>query len=306
MQRALSLIKQAQEESLKLVEEERQRRQEELQPKHKELQQEVADAQQGLDKASAEVRENEQEMEAMRADRQMSDFIKQRQASTVYTKHLAVIAQAREDFEKLSMLLAKEKEDAEKGTPAGQKEQLLEDWEREYMKKLYRFIPSPRAARRFVNVYWLLRASIDDQKLQAFIGNKDGGQHQCVLLLLAMLFGHPAETTEILGALLEGDPSETWWNFIDSFNSQAASTTSSNNGTTPDIKSRAAPSTPSIDSTTPNSAGEAETEGWRQLSEKLEEVRSLVRKDQPCKDFVVWTRQVARYSYQSRMILFAE
>ncbi len=508
VQRALSLIKQAQEESVKLVEEERQRRQEELQPKHKELQQQVADAQQRLDKAqqrldkaSAEVRENEQEMEAMRADRQMSDFIKQRQASTVYTKHLGVIAQAREDFEKLSMLLAKEKEDAEKGLPVGEEEQLLpridriilyiddldrcpekqvvdvlqavhlllafplfvvvvgvdsrwllyslkqhskafqseasehdglpdeeyahwqstpldylekifqipftlrhmqatgfaqlvdvltsqprstppaevknekiisketavgrdgmtdhddtptadvgvtepsdqhptpvldptgaspeafthsvkvlpheeidlnpgylriEDWEREYMKKLHRFIPSPRSAKRFVNVYRLLRASIDDQRLQAFISNKDGGQHQCVLLLLAMLFGHPAETTEILRALLQGDPSETWWNFIDSFNSQAASTTSSNNGTTPDIKSRAATSTPSIDSTVPNSASEAETEGWRQLLEKLEEVRSLVRKDQPCKDFVVWARQVARYSYQSRLILFEE
>jgi hypothetical protein len=501
MLRAVRIIKQVQEERTRLIEEARQSSRAAFLQKVLNAQQRVEEAQQRVEKVSAEVRIHEQEMETLRADRQMSDFIKQRQASTVYTKHLGVIAQAREDFEKLSMLLAKEKKDAEKGPPAGEEEQLLpridriilyiddldrcpekqvvdvlqavhlllafplfivvvgvdsrwllyslkqhskafqseasendglpdeehahwqstpldylekifqisftlrrmqatgfaqlvdvltsqqkstppaevknekiiskeaavgrdgmtdhddtptadvgitepsdqhptpvpdplgaspkafthsvkvlpheeidlnpgylhiEDWEREYMKKLYRFIPSPRAAKRYVNVYRLLRASIDDQKLQAFIGNKDGGQHQYMLLLLAMLLGHPAETTEILRALLQGDPSETWWNFIDSFNSQAASTTSSNNGTTPDIKSRAATSTPSIDSTIPNNAREAETEGWRQLLEKLEKVRSLVRKDQPCKDFVVWVRQVARYSYQSRLILFEE
>jgi len=492
VQRALILINQAQVESKNLFKEERQRRQNELKQKYDMLQREVKEAQQHLkeaqmrlEKVSEEVRGNEQEMEALRADRQMSDFIKQRQASTVYTKHLGVIAQAREDFAKLSFLLAREKEDINRGISAEQEVQLLppidriilyiddldrcpedhvvdvlqavhlllafplfivvvgvdsrwllhslkqhsrafqseasehdgipdedynqwqstplnylekifqipytlrpmqasgferlvdvlttqqksipfieikseqnvidevkttlkldmayqddestsyvnklettelplsptpqsqttledlpqsdnahlqeyidlnpeylliEEWERTVMKKLYRFIPSPRAAKRFVNIYRLLKASIDDLKLQVFIGDENDGQHRCALLLLAMLIGYSVETLEILRELLERKHTETWWDFIDTF------------------KSRAELSISSVDSGTPMDVSGQETKRWRQLLEKLTEieVQSLIRKDKSCADFEEYALLVARYSYQSRSILFAE
>lgn len=479
VRRALSLIKQAQEESTKLVEEERQRRQKEVQPMHEELQREVADAQQRLEKAqqrlekaSAEVRGNEQEMEALRADPQMSDFIKQRQASNIYTKHLSVIAQVREDFEKLSFLLAKEKKDAEKGTPAGQEEQLLPridriilyiddldrcpedqvvkvlqavhlllafplfivvvgvdsrwllhslkqhssafqskaserdgipneeqthwqstplnylekifqipftlrpmkvtgfnrlvdtlaterngeqiagkgtsgdkkepkhpleaelpgvggkpaekakqdepakpvptismtpidlhpgfleitEWERAVMKKLFRFIPSPRAAKRFINVYRLLRASVDDHKLQKFIGDENGGQHRAMLLLLAILIGYPTEATEMLRELLEREHTETWQEFIDSFKKRMEN------------KERMEKQNISPERTTQDRVSQAEADSWQKLKENLESdtVRLLVPEDQSCADFVECAPHVARYSFQSGRVLIAQ
>jgi hypothetical protein len=492
VQRALILINQAQVESKNLLKEERQRRQNDLKQKYERLQREVKEAQlhlkeaqMRLEKASEEVRGNEQEIEALHADRQMSNFIKQRQASTVYTKHLGVIAQAREDFAKLSFLLAKEKENINRGITAEQEGQLLppidriilyiddldrcpenhvvdvlqavhlllafplfivvvgvdsrwllhslkqnsrafqseasehdgipdedydqwqstplnylekifqipytlrpmqasgferlvdalttqqkniplieikseqnvidevkttfkldttyqdnestssvnkheitelplsptslsqttledlphsdnaplleyidlnpgylliEEWERTVMKKLYRFIPSPRSAKRFVNIYRLLKASIDDLKLQVFIGDENHGQHRCVLLLLAMLIGHPVETLEILRELLERKHTDTWWDFIDTF------------------KSRAELSIPSDDIGTSMDVSGQQIKRWRQLLEKLTEieVRSLLPKDHSCADFEEYAPLVARYSYQSRSILFAE
>ena len=165
---------------------------------------------------------------------------------------------------------------------------VIEDWERKVMKKLYCFIPSPRAAKRFVNIYRLLRASIDDHILQTFIGDENGGQHRCVLLLLAMLIGYPAETIEILRVLSDRKHTETWWNFIDSF------------------KSRARSSILPINSATPKNVIDSEAERWRQLLDNLTRVRSLIREDQSCADFEVYALQVARYSYQSRPVLFAQ
>jgi len=157
------------------------------------------------------------------------------------------------------------------------------------MKKLFPFIPSPRAAKRFVNVYRLLRASVDDHKLQAFIGDANGGQHRAMLLLLAILIGYPAEATEILRDLLERKPIETWWKFINSFKEQTEKQNTS------------------LDNTTQDSVSKAEAERWRQLMENLDltTVRSLVPEDQSCADFVEWASQVARYSFQSGRLLIA-
>ena len=85
------------------------------------------------------------------------------------------------------------------------------------MTKLYSLIPSPRAAKRFVNVYRLIRASIDEDKQSAFVGNTQRGQYQAVLLLLAMVSGYPVEATSILSDLLEQKPDKIWWSFIEHY-----------------------------------------------------------------------------------------
>ena len=89
------------------------------------------------------------------------------------------------------------------------------------MKKLYCFMPSPRAVKRFVNIYRLLKASVDNQKLQAFTGDSTKGQYRSTLLLLSMLIGYSTEATEIFCKLLEEEPTKTWWDFIDSFKGHA-------------------------------------------------------------------------------------
>jgi KAP family P-loop domain len=459
--RAVRIIKQVQEERKRLIDEAQQRSRVARLQEVVNAQEQLEKAQRVVQNASDKVLENEQEIEKLRADRQMSDFIKQRQASAVYTKHLGVIAQAREDFEKLSILLAKEKKDAKMGTSTFQEKQLLpridriilyiddldrcpedrvvdvlqaihlllafplfivvvgvdsrwllhslrqhskafqndmsehdgtpdeenihwqstpfdylekifqipftlwpieksgfdrlvdtlaapqdeatsattskgvlndtkraaplsegmlsnpdadrlgqtlrggpqlqedidlnpdylliQEWERAVMKKLFRFIPSPRAAKRFINVYRLLRASVDSNKLQAFTGNAEAGQHRSALLLLALLIGYPAQATEILLDLLEREHTETWWKFIDTF------------------KERADKGNTLPESATQARASKEGTERWQRLMESLNlaTVRSLIPEDQSCTDFVAYAPQVARYSFQSGRVLMA-
>src|SRR5262249_11998619 len=101
----------------------------------------------------------------------------------------------------------------------------LRGWERDFIKKLYPLIMSPRSAKRFVNLYRLIRVSIADEgELRAFIGNRVSGQHRAALVLLALLTGYPDEADEIFHELLREEHSETWWEFIANIEASKRST----------------------------------------------------------------------------------
>src|SRR5260370_33574190 len=51
----------------------------------------------------------------------------------------------------------------------------IEERERAFMKTLYDLIPSARAGKRFINIYRLLRASVEDRERRGFIGSDAGG-----------------------------------------------------------------------------------------------------------------------------------
>lgn len=82
----------------------------------------------------------------------------------------------------------------------------LNEQEAEFMKAMGDLIPSPRAAKRFVNIYRLTLASVDDQgKLDELRGTKNRpGDYQAVLLMLAILTGFPSRGAEILTTLANG------------------------------------------------------------------------------------------------------
>jgi hypothetical protein len=103
--RAITAIEEARAEGQAVIEQERRAQVEELEQQRKEIQQKVNEAQAKVNDASAQVKQIEEKLDSLRADRQMSNFIKQRHQSTDYTAHLGVIARARNDFEQLSTLL---------------------------------------------------------------------------------------------------------------------------------------------------------------------------------------------------------
>lgn len=160
----------------------------------------------------------------------------------------------------------------------------LSDDEREFMKRLHPLIPTPRAAKRFVNVYRLLRALNDED--EAFRGSKERAEHRAVLVLLAILTGHPSQGTEFLRDLLEGKASDrSWWDFVDDYRSRA------------ELPSNGA-------------ASQADAERWRQFFEKIDEVRNDLRNQGSCLDFdessdafVKWAGQVSRFSFQSARVV---
>jgi hypothetical protein len=210
----------------------------------------------------------------------------------------------------------------------------IESWEREFMKELHQLIPSPRATKRFINIYRLIRAAVDlDEKLalEDFIGNKKQGKYQAALLLLAILTGYPDQATEILRELVENKHPETWWQFIDSFKrraekpqvgpvgkaaanrkpgvkSGALAKTAANATKTPSqLPASAANKTPdqagSQDAPAFNDQGDANAEAWAELFETLKNLRHIIEPTQSCDDFIEWAPKVARYSFQSGRVL---
>jgi hypothetical protein len=194
----------------------------------------------------------------------------------------------------------------------------IKSWERSFMKQLHLLIPSPRATKRFVNVYRLIRASVDvDERLELedFTGDENQGKYRAVLLLLAILTGYPDQATEMLRDLLEKEHKETWWEFIDDFKLRVEKRTLPKQGTpvtggtaTKTKASRAKPGgsdnksgeKPGTDLGTLNAA---DAERWEQLLEKLDQLRGVIGPDESCADFVDWAPKVARYSFQSGRVL---
>lgn len=84
--------------------------------------------------------------------------------------------------------------------PTGQDIEILEEAliirevESQFAGRLHRFIPTPRAAKRFANIYRLLKAPVGRDQLQRHEGTIEiPGEFRLPMLLLALLIGHPDE-----------------------------------------------------------------------------------------------------------------
>jgi hypothetical protein len=205
---------------------------------------------------------------------------------------------------------------------------LINSWEQNFMKELHELVPSPRATKRFINIYRLIRASVDvDEKLrlEEFTGNENQGKYRPVLLLLAILTGYPEQATEILRKLLEQDHPEPWWEFIDSFKWRAEKRPAAQNGATNGadpspkrtraseasqaktskvkVKGRGENGDPPDEKVNGHNEANADAESWEQLLRKLKKLNHLFAIRESCSDFVDWAPTVARYSFQSGRVL---
>jgi hypothetical protein len=79
----------------------------------------------------------------------------------------------------------------------------VEPWEREFIRALHPLVASPRALKRFTNIYRFLRVQQRGADLDRFRGTEaQPGEFQVAALLLAALVGYPAEATPLLRRLL--------------------------------------------------------------------------------------------------------
>jgi hypothetical protein len=90
-------------------------------------------------------------------------------------------------------------------TPVGLQ---LSETEVEFMARMIALLPSPRAAKKLVNLYRLVRIGISENELTAFTGAQSGGTYQVVQILLATLVGIPASAQRIFETLLASPEEE--------------------------------------------------------------------------------------------------
>jgi hypothetical protein len=145
----------------------------------------------------------------------------------------------------------------------------------EYMKALYPLMPSPRAVKRYVNLYRLMRGLLDEYRFAAYT-DEHNGEYEATLLLLAMLTGFPEETTELLQELVSRKISSPWWTFVTDF---------------VDLKTK-------VDG--------ARRERWISLGAKLESIRQNTKRpteSRNCEHFAKWAGETARFSFHSGRIM---
>jgi hypothetical protein len=80
----------------------------------------------------------------------------------------------------------------------------IRDWETEFAVSLLPFIPTPRAAKRFTNIYRILKASVPKRDLESYEGTeKLPGTFQVPMILLSILTGMPEQAPAFFENLKE-------------------------------------------------------------------------------------------------------
>lgn len=160
----------------------------------------------------------------------------------------------------------------------------IQPWEREFMKQLDELIPSPRSAKRLVNLYRLIKATVSESELARFEGNaKDGGEYQAVLLMLAVLAGFSDQAYDMFNALSEKRVNGPWWTFVEDLR--------------PIKIARSDP--PLYFNVLAKGITEAQVPTWKRLRLSLEAQKPYFKLKDSLEPFTRLSRRVARFSFLS-------
>src|SRR5713226_5011978 len=111
---AMRLVESANASRQALVEMKRKEQTDKLKAEQTQIQQKVEAARKDVHEASVRSKALNEQLERMRADRRMADYIRQRHQSAYYTQHLGIISRVRAALRHLSTLLRAVKEESEK------------------------------------------------------------------------------------------------------------------------------------------------------------------------------------------------
>jgi hypothetical protein len=151
----------------------------------------------------------------------------------------------------------------------------VEAHERQFILALQPLLASPRALKRFTNIYRFLRVQQRGDDLRRFRGTPDEpGEFQVVALLLASLIGYPTDAAILLRRVLTLT-TNSWWDWVDALGG--------------------------VSREAPGASGER---GRAALHDALRQIQgSGALADHPPEVFVRWAREVARFSFQAGRVL---
>jgi hypothetical protein len=87
--------------------------------------------------------------------------------------------------------------------PSSDEEVLFNDWEQVFLQSLHPFVPTPRLAKRMINIYRLIRVhALETPWRDTFFA--PNGDYRAVLVLLALNIGHPRVGGTLLKLLSSG------------------------------------------------------------------------------------------------------
>jgi hypothetical protein len=154
-----------------------------------------------------------------------------------------------------------------------------------FLSRLGGLVSTPRAAKRLVNIYRLLRTFLTSESLDALIGERNRDpEYPAVLLLLAAVTGFPEQAAILLPRLQIADV-DSWWTFYDTFREEHLRDR---------LQARGMPRTLDEHALDPVR--------WAVLTEQLDGFRGDARLES-IEPFRVWASRVGRFSFQAGRVL---
>jgi hypothetical protein len=135
--------------------------------------------------------------------------------------------------------------------------------ELEFARVLWPLIATPRAAKRLINTYRLLRASLPEVEFRSLVREEPTGDYPLVLLLLAALIGFSREARAFFDLLMLLPETDDFWSVVENAHESVV---------------------------------------WRGLAKALPQVRLLIPGELPLARIHPWVPRVARYSFQTSRI----
>jgi KAP family P-loop domain len=174
---------------------------------------------------------------------------------------------------------------------------VLEPREIAFIKMLGGLIDTPRSAKRLVNVYRLLRASLDPPNLERLQGADAGpGEYPVALVLLAILIGFPEQASDMFEGIIE-TTDQSWWAFVESIRPVPAGDPNPDGGRADPVPGDA---DPAFRNGLRSDMDETEAEAWERLHTSLSRLGSG---GPPIPDdmrlYRRWALPVGRYSFQT-------
>lgn len=163
----------------------------------------------------------------------------------------------------------------------------FESWETDFIPQLTAMLPTPRAVKRFINIYRLIRARIPPLDLPEFVSERQGPcEYQVVMVLLAMLTGFPRQASHVFGKVLSLQKGSPWSDVVDALEPKELQGTGAqrfSNGVVP-------------------SMGAAEAADWRRLFTALSTLQPEAPLPSMLEPYKRWARRVARFSFRAGKI----
>ena len=157
----------------------------------------------------------------------------------------------------------------------------LTDHEIRFIQALAPLVTTPRAGKRLVNIYRMIRSTQATGGSSRFLDVKTGqGDYKAILQLLAIVSGFPHLTAAAFAMLLETEAATSWSAFVDALSPEP--------GTPHSIRER---------------HSKSEAAEWRRLQAGLIAVRNDVDVPMPLSPYLEWAPRVSRFSFAAGRLL---
>lgn len=176
----------------------------------------------------------------------------------------------------------------------------LSEKEIDFMQELHPLLRTPRSTKRLLNLYQLLRATVEDFELDAFIdAGAAAAGFRPTLIFMGVIIGFPEESLALMACVDNAPDDQLWSELLATIRPQQvmSAATDTPKKSEPDGKTRKPYRSKGLE----RELTADEALRWLELDQALDLLRRETEFDAPVVVFKEWAARVRRYSFQAAL-----